>query len=69
MGLWLSLAAVLLGMSLLLIVIEYFAVTRFLTGGFKPGRCVVMGFMRVTWDKSTGSVHEGCTTQRSGGNM
>ena len=50
--LWLSLAGVLLGMTLLLLFIEYFAVPQFLTGGFQPAKCRIIGFRRVPFKKS-----------------
>ena len=50
--LWLSLAGVLLGMTLLLLFIEYFAVPQFLTGGFQPAKCRIVGFRRVPFKKS-----------------
>ena len=65
-GLWLSLSAVILGMALLLVFIEYFAVPRFLTGGFKPGKCVVSGFMLVPGDKTRGRKHKGCAQESDG---
>ena len=50
--LWLSLAGVLLGMTLLLLFIEYFAVPQFLTGGFQPAKCRIIGFRRVPFKTS-----------------
>ena len=50
--LWLSLAGVLLGMTLLLLFIEYFAVPQFLTGAFQPAKCKLVGFRFVPFKNS-----------------
>ena len=55
--LWLSSAGILLGMTLLLLFIEYFAVPQFLTGAFQPAKCKIVGFRFVHFKNSPACNH------------